>query len=191
MRGIGSTMWKVAGACSLTAVVIIGSVGSAAAGQASNVGGAVVCDSITGNQVVTWTFTNNTIGLADIQTATANPTLLTAGSITATSVAMSPSTGIASLGTSVGQTIASSDAVGTLSILVTWFNFTIDTSQTAGASVTLAGGCVAAPTTTAVGAGAGSLPHVGRNTTTVPLVAASLIGVGLALVAIRRRPSVG
>ena len=200
MRGIGSALWKVAGAVSLTALVSMGAVGTASAGTASAVAGVAACDVTTGNQVITWTFTNQTQLPATTLSATASAALLTAGTIASTTVVMNPSASVASLGTSVGQTVASPDAVGTVSISLGWLNTVIDSFQTSTANVVLAGTCVvpptttaaatttttAAPATTAVAGVSGTLPKSGSDPGPIAALAAILLAVGVVLV--RRRP---
>ena len=169
---------------------------AAHAGFSSTLVGLSRCDSVTGRQVLTWTFTNNLPDTAAISAATVDVTGLTAGSTIEATAAMSPLTGIASLASSVGETHATGDAVGLYILRVTFSSPSFPSGGTLQSTVTLAGGCVAAatvppstlpPSTTAVGGSGATLPHVGANTSGIPLVATVLIAVGVVLVLLRRR----
>jgi hypothetical protein len=188
----------------LASLLVVGNVGTASAGNASNVVAVEVCD-INLNLSVTWTFTNNTNGTATIATAIVNNSLLTSGSINSVNVNMGPSFIVPSLGQASGQTFTSSNppTAGTLSIVVSFTDaqntpLQVSTSivltpcvaptpTTAGATTTTTS---AATTTTATGvaAAAGQLPHVGQNNSSLPWIALGLVGSGLALVSVRRRP---
>lgn len=169
---------------------------TAHAGFSSTLVGASRCDSVTGRQVLTWTFTNNLPDTAAISAATVDATGLTAGSTIEATAAMSPLTGIASLASAVGETHATGDAVGPYILRVTFSSPSFPSGGTLQTTVTLTGGCVAAATvppstlpasTTAVGGSGATLPHVGANPSGIPLVATVLIAVGLVLVLLRRR----
>ena len=173
---------------------------AAHAGISSTLVGVSRCDSVTGRQVLTWTFTNNLPDTAAISAATVDATGLTAGSTIEATAAMSPLTGIAPLASSVGETHATGDAVGPYILRVT-FSSPSFPGATLTTTVTLAGGCVAAatvppstlppstlpPSTTAVGGSGATLPHVGANPSGIPLGATVLIAVGVVLVLLRRR----
>ena len=210
MRPFSSARWKVAPLAmtiGLASLFVAGTTGTASAGTPSNVVGVEVCD-VNLNLSVTWTFTNHTTGTATISTAIVNSSLLTSGSINSVNVNMGPSFIVPTGGTASGQTFtASSPApVGTLSILVSWLD-PLDAFQTssfsllltpclapspttAGASTTTTSTTVSAATTTAaaVAGVSGQLPHVGQSNGSLPWIALGLVGTGLGLASVRRRP---
>ncbi len=202
MGSKSSIAWKVAGVAALVAsAAVVGGAGVASAGQSSTVTGVVTCDTELGEQVIDWTLANNTTSFMDISGATIDATALTAGSSLDTSVTMSPLLNILSLGTSVGTSSASGDAVGVLGLTVSVYFNQNDSFGTVTGTVTLAP-CEAAPTTTvapttaapttvapettALAAGGGSLPASG-NDSTLPILAGLMVATGGGLLLLRRR----
>ena len=214
MGGFSSKAWKLAGAAALVAGAVAGGAGTASAGQAVALTGVAVCDTETGDQVITWTLTNNTNNTIDITASgSQDGSALTAGSASAAKVIFNPAT-VASLGTASGVGTATGDAVGVVAITLDAFQTSIDTSVTYNGSVTLVGGCGAAPTTTVaptttapattapattapvttiaptttadLGSGSGNLPGTGYHGGTLAL-AFVLLGAGGVLLLVRRR----
>jgi LPXTG-motif cell wall-anchored protein len=160
--------------------------------------------------VITWTLNNASNATVDITSSgSQDGSALTAGSASAAKVIFNPAT-TPGPGTSTGVGTATGDAVGVVTISLDAFQTSIDTSVTYNGSVTLVGGCgaaptttvaptttapattapattVAAPTTTAdLGAGSGNLPGTGYHGDTL-LAAFALVGLGGLLLLIRRR----
>ena len=181
-------MRKILGVLALTTVFAIGTASTAAAGTVSTVTSSVACDTTTGLQVITWTFKNFENVDSTITSAVIDATGLTVGSHTEAAAVLTP-TVVASLATATGATHASGDAVGTVTLHVVFSTAQVPLGFPAvTGSATLTGGCVAATTTTAVAAANGQLPHVGQSTGALPWIALGLVGIGLALVSVRRRP---
>ena len=205
----------------VVALVAIGVADTASAGQASTVLGSASCDTSTGEQVVSWTFTYTyPLGPGVINSAVVDATSLTAGSTIDTSAMMSPSTGLNSLDTSVGTTRVSGDAVGAYKLVITFTppqlaadfstgtvqlpggcvadtttapsstpgTTTLDTTPTDSVGSTIAAGATSLPDTTSTAvAGAGGLPGTGGTSPALPIIGATLIGIGGVLLLARRR----
>jgi hypothetical protein len=183
-------MRKILGVVALTTVFAIGTAVPVSAGIATSVAGTAVCDTATGQQVITWTFTNTQTVDSTIDAAPITTPGLTAGSSVESSASFSPLAVTAQGGTSTAVTHATGNAVGTITVTVHATSTQLPAGFTTSGVATLTGGCVATTTTTAtaVDPASGQLPHVGQNTGRLPWIALGLVGTGLALVSVRRRP---
>ena len=189
-------MRKILGVLALSTVFTIGTAVPVLAGTVSTVTSSVACDTATGLQVITWTYKNFENVDATIETEVITTPGLTAGTHNEATAPLVP-TVVASLGTATGATHASGNAVGTVTLTVHFSTVGFAPGFTVSGIATLVGGCVAATTTTttattttttAVAAADGQLPHVGQGTGPLPWIALGLVGTGLALVSVRRRP---
>lgn len=206
MRTITSTRRRaagLAGAMLATAALALGAAPAAHAGNLPQVLGQVACDPGTGEQLITWTYQNTSGEVLDFDGGTATPTL-SPGTLVSPVVGMQPATGLADQASAVGETIASADAVGSVSVSLTFFRTVNQGTITAVGTVLLFGDCVvdttappvdttpttAAPTTALVGSGSGNLPHAG-NDDTLLVLAGVLVGVGGLLLVVRRRDAGG
>jgi hypothetical protein len=174
------------------------------AGTLPQVLGQVACDPGTGEQLITWTYQNTSGEVLDFDSGTATPSLAP-GTLVSDVVGMQPAAGLADHASAVGETIASADAVGTVSVSLVWFRTVNQGTITAVGSVLLFGDCVvdttapvvetttpdttpdtAATTTVLIGSGGGNLPHAGNDDTLLYL-AFALVGIGGVLLLVRRR----
>ena len=191
----------LAGAMLAAAGLALGAAPAAHAGTLPQVLGQVACDPGTGEQLITWTYQNTSGEILDFDGGTATPTL-SPGTLVSTVVGMQPAAGLADQASAVGETIASADAVGSVSVSLTFFRTVNQGTITAVGTVLLFGDCVVdttapvvettappatqAPTTALVGSGGGRLPHAG-NDDTLLVLAGVLVGMGALLLVLRRR----
>jgi LPXTG-motif cell wall-anchored protein len=206
MRTVWSTLRHGLAAGTLVALAALSTATSAHAGNVPQVLGQVACDPTTGEQLITWTYENGSGEVLDFDSGTATPAL-TAGTLVSTVVGMQPATGLATLATASGETIASADAVGSVSVSLVFARTVNLGTITAEGTVLLFGDCVVdttvpivdttipdttvAPSTTVIaGSGGGRLPHAGNDDTLLYL-AFALVGIGGALLVVRRRSIVG
>ncbi len=182
----------------------------AAAGAVPMVLGTVDCEPTTGEQLITWNWTNSASEAVNFDSGVADGSALTAGSLVSDVVGMQPDTGLVVQGLAQGETIASADAVGTVSVTLMWVRTTALTTLQVVGSVLLFGDCAlpettvlpettavtttvtptvvatAPRTTSAVGSGGGRIPRTGSDHTLLSL-GAGFIVVGVALLVVRRR----
>jgi LPXTG-motif cell wall-anchored protein len=205
MRTLWSTFRHGLAAAALVAVAALGTATSAHAGGPPQVLGQVACDPASGEQLITWTYENGAGETLDFDSGVATPSL-TAGSLVSTVVGMEPATGLTFPGSAVGETVATADAVGSVSVSLVFARTVNQGTITVTGTVLLFGDCVvdttapvvettapdtaapdtAATTTGLVGSGGGRLPHSG-NDGTLAIVAALLIAAGAGLLLLRRR----
>lgn len=203
MRTVWSTLRHGVAAGAVVALVALGTAGSARAGTLPQVLGQVACDPTTGEQLITWTYENATSEALDFDSGTATPTL-TAGTLVSSVVGMQPATGLAPLATASGETIASADAVGSVSVSLVFARTVTQGTITATGTVLLFGDCVvdttvpvvdtttpdtAAPSTTVLAGSGGRLPHAGGNAVLLWLAGWCVVVGGL-LLYVRRRGDV-
>jgi LPXTG-motif cell wall-anchored protein len=200
VRTTMSTLRRVLVAGVLVAAGSLVATVPAHAGTLPTVLGQVACDPTTGEQLITWSYTNAAGEPIDFDIGTATPSL-TSGTLVSPVVGMEPASGLVDQATAQGETIASADAVGTVSVSLTWFRTVNQGTITATGSVLLFGDCVVdttapvvettappatqAPTTALLGSG-GNLPHAG-NDDTLLYAAFALVLIGGALLLVRRR----
>ncbi len=205
MRTVWSTLRHGLAAGALVALAALSTATSAHAGALPQVLGQVACDPTTGEQLITWTYENGSGENLDFDSGTATPAL-TAGTLVSPVVGMQPATGLVPLATASGETIASADAVGSVSVSLVFFRTVNLGTITAVGTVLLFGDCVvdttvpvvdttvpvsvpdtAATTTLLAGSGGGRLPHAG-GTAVLLWLAGWCVVVGGLLLYIRRRP---
>lgn len=209
MRSPATTMRKWAMAGGVALALFATSTTTADAGAVATVLGTVDCDPQTGEQLITWRWTNNASEVLDFESGAADGTALTAGSIVSPVVGMQPALGLALQAEAVGETVATPDAVGTVDVSLVWFRTQTQLPLTVVGSVLLFGDCALPPdttaapdttipvtdptviatapqTTTAVGSGGGSLPHAGSDDTLLYL-GGGLVMIGVSLLVVRRR----
>jgi hypothetical protein len=135
-------MRKILGVLALTTVFAIGTAVPVSAGIATSVAGTAVCDTATGQQVITWTFTNTQTVDATIDAAPITTPGLTAGSSVESSASFSPLVVTAQGGTSTAVTHATGNAVGTITVTVHATSTQLPAGFNTSGIATLTGGCV-------------------------------------------------
>jgi hypothetical protein len=175
MRNFKHLAARVAVGAAALPLFALASTGTAHAGIGTppTLTGVVSCDTTTGHQVVTWTFTNSSGSPATIDSSVVSGPS-GGGTTIDTSAVMSP-TDIANGGTSTGTTRASGDATGDYHLEITYTLSAAD--PIVDGEVVLPGGCVAvigssipgSTTTTATGA---TTTSVAPATTVAPAAVA-------------------
>jgi LPXTG-motif cell wall-anchored protein len=212
MRSLSATMRKLVMAAGLVFGVTTALQGGVEAGTAPTVLGTVACDPTTGEQLITWRWTNSTSEIVDFDSGVADGSALTAGSIVSPVVGMQPDIGLALQAEAIGETVASPDAVGDVGVTLVWFRTVSQATLQVTGSVLLFGDCglpdtTVAPTDTTVvptdttiiappqstsaeGSGGGTLPHSGGGDDTLLYLGGGLIVIGGSLLVVRRRAAV-